>query len=180
MNKWLTRQNVLICVSVLLVLLLVYLVPFAQQFWETWQRMERSNRLVEKVETAPDLLIQQHRQLRQLAQQVDQLQSQSVQLQTHVDFVQYLEALCREHRVKVVALPREQGQEVEGFHLIEESFSLEGDIFGLLTVLHTLEQIDRVGSLATFSLTRTSLSLFQQKQNILVATVSLHRLHTQS
>ncbi|MEL7535195.1 MAG: hypothetical protein AAFN10_28105, partial [Bacteroidota bacterium] len=143
-------------------------------------KLDRSNTLVQRIESAPMILRQQDQQLDRLAKQVSQFQSTQQDISSHIAFVEYLEEICRQHKVKIVSLPREATQLVEGYSLVEERFSLEGGIHDILKVLHQIEQQDRVGSIAYLSLQRTSLSLFSKRQNVLVGSVALYRLHTQS
>lgn len=180
MNKWLTIRNLLFLASGLCLLLALSLWDRYPELQAMQQRLSRSNQLVERIEMAPTILSQQDQQLTRLAKQVDRFQEQQLQLSDHLAFVEYLEALCRKHKLKLVSIPREAKQEVDGFSLVEERFSLEGGIHDLLRVLHQIEQIDRVGSIDQLSLQRTALSLFNKRQNVLVGTVRLYRLDPQS
>lgn len=94
----------------------------------------------------------------------------------HLEFVQYLEALCRENEVRIVNLPIENEQDQGAYRLLEEQFSLEGSLHNMILIINQLEQKDKVGWIGHLSLKRKQMRMQQQKKWLLIADVKLSRI----
>lgn len=94
----------------------------------------------------------------------------------HLDFVKYLEAKSREKKARIIALPKEEKMNTQGFQLSKESFSLESGLSNILDMLHKLEWEDRTGSIVYLDLNKRQILQGNSRKQILVADVELQRL----
>lgn len=172
-------MHIVMGLGLLGLLLLVRLGFQSQAVWQQYAQYEGLSQQAARLQNAPTILQQQSQTLVGLDKQVAHFQSVGPMVQSHPDFVRYLEGLCRQHTVNIVALPIEQEQTSEGYRLLEERFSLQGNFHQVLRVLHQLEQRDRMGQIQHLAFERKALRLQQGPRWILVADVILHRISRQ-
>lgn len=97
-------------------------------------------------------------------------------IQTHLDFVTYLEELSQEENCRTLAIPIEEIIHKASYSLSIERFSLEANLHKLLKVVHRLEVEDQIGSLNFMDLKKRKVQIGNKKKEILLAELELQRL----
>ena len=97
-------------------------------------------------------------------------------IQSHLDFVSYLEELSQEGNCRTLAIPIEELTDKGSYRLSTERFSLEAKLHNLLKVLHRIEVEDKVGSLNFMDLKKRKVQIGNKKKEILLAELELQRL----
>ena len=93
-----------------------------------------------------------------------------------MQFLDYMEILCRKHEVRLLSLPQERVDTLDRYQIATIRFKLEGSFHGLARMIHQLEQQDRVASVSHCVLRQEQVREMEEKRTILVAEIEVNRM----
>lgn len=162
--------------SFLILLSGVRLIGFLQETSQNWQMAQRAQERRQQAERVGYVIEQQQKQLGSLKDQAEQLQAQGLQLNDQVAFSNYLERVCKEANVQIISLPLSQIEQIDGYKLSEERFSLKGSLSALLKVMYRLENKDRIGTLTYSRFEKKTIRRKGKEEHLLLVDLVLKRL----
>lgn len=176
MNNWLTYRNLLHGFTIITLMGAFALSGQLSALAESWTIYKSLGKEAEKVSTAASVLKEQELQLKKLKTRTDRLRSESVHIRNHQEMVAYLEDIARRLEIRMVSLAAEGRTNTDGYVLSEESFSIEGSLTQILTMLYTIEESDKVGAIIKADFSRRTERVENRPVSFLVADIHLLRL----
>ena len=151
-----------------------------------WQTLGLQSRVAQlEIKTAgledADLQIA-HRQVRlkELTDAIRTGQENGHAITSHADFLGYTQGLCSHLELKIMEIPLETVQDLDGYLIARIDLSLEGMFHDLLQFLYRVEHIDRVASTERVLLERKTIRIRGQAREVLIAHLRLNRLLNQA
>lgn len=176
MEKYSKHSNILLLLGSWVIMLGIISIHQLFSLPAAYQKHQQSSEQLRLIEHADQIILDLTQQAKQLEEILGNFTSREIPMAKHMDFVTYLEELSREQQTRIIALPREEQLQTQGFQVSKVRFSLESDIHKLLSVLHSLEWQDRAGSISYLDLVKRHIQTGNSRRHILVADVELQRL----
>lgn len=164
--------------TLLLGLLFVCLLRMGGQSWASWQQYQQIRPQLDQLARAPQLMRQQQQQI-EAAKVVFQRQQAQVQVDSHLDFVSYLNKQSQALQLNVVSLPTVSYDKQASYHLASEVFSVEGGYQQILQLLYAMEYADRLGRIDHVHVERQRHLIGGKRHTYLVAHCTLIRFEAQ-
>jgi hypothetical protein len=97
---------------------------YAAQVWGIYAKIDELQAKTEVIEDADMEIVNRQVQLKQLSDNIRGVQSRDSLVGTHVQLMQYIEQQCDQNRLRLIQLPKENIQEIEGYQIAAIDFSL--------------------------------------------------------
>jgi hypothetical protein len=149
---------------------------YAAQVWGIFTRIADLERKTALVKDADLETVNRQVQLKTLSDGIRNLQSSGRALASHVELMQYIEAFCAAHALRMIQLPQETLEDVEGYEIAKVEFSVEGSYHNILRLLHQLEAVDAIGSIDRAQLELKTIRVGDDRKRMLVGSIRLNRL----
>lgn len=151
-------------------------VLYAFQVKGIFERVDELQTKTRIVEDADLAIVNRQVRLKELTDEIGALQKFGVRLNSHAEFIQYMEEACQELGLTLVQLPLETMEDVDGYQIARIDFSVEGMFHDILSLVYQLEQKDRVGSVDRVQLERRNIRVRNERKEMLVGEIRINRL----
>jgi Tfp pilus assembly protein PilO len=175
LDKIAPKTRMYILLGLLAVTALVTLV-YVRRTLDLFSKISTLEQKTSMVATA-DRQLQVHQEmLNALDSRILQVQQVHVQIESHVQFLDYMENLCKKHELRLLSLPQERVDTLDRYQIASIRFKLEGSYHHLTQMIYELEQVDRVASLSHCELRQETIREMENKKTILVAEIEVNRM----
>ena len=155
-----------------LVLALVYLF----QTFGIWSQASALEKRLEEASLAHSLISSERLKVEKLDSEIQQLQAREVRIGSHVEFLEYTESLCEQLDLRLIDLPTEEIETLDGYRLAHIRLRLSGNFHDLLRFLYQIEQKDRSASVAHCAFKMQSIRFASGRKEVLTLSAKLNRL----
>lgn len=160
-------------------LLLIGLVLFIQLWGKgkaSWEAYQLNQLPLQKLERADVLLHQQRATLESLTADIQEGGGSQVQIRDHFQFVEYLTQESEKSGVNMLSFPLESKEEISGYELVEEQFSIEGKLPAIMHFLYQIEVQDKIGRIVYLNVERKEIRIRARRVTVLVGDIKLNRV----
>ncbi|MEL6190769.1 MAG: hypothetical protein AAFR66_01920 [Bacteroidota bacterium] len=174
-----THTQILTCLGAALLMTLVGVGMISKHLIHSFEVYQKNQLPLQKIAEADQLSLSNKVTLAQLTQKANVYQPDKVEVQSHLQFVDYLSKACNEHQLQMVSMPKETTKEIENYIISEEKFSLRGSFRNVLNLIYQLEYQDRIGRLTYLVLERKVIRTLGKQRQYLIVDVTLKRVENQ-
>lgn len=149
---------------------------YARQVWGIYASIDELARKTAIIEDADLEIVNRQVRLKELSDRISRLQATSHPITSHVALMQYIEQQCDHHQVRIIQLPRETLENIQGYEVAHVDFSVQGTFHHILHLLYHIEAQDRIGSIAKAHMELKTMRVADDRQQLLIATIRINRL----
>lgn len=165
-------RYILILMGVAFLITLLY----GQQVLGIYDRIDELEQKTSVIEDADLEIVNRQVRLKELSTNIRAQQAAGVELSGHADFLRYTESACSQLGLKMVALPLETVEDLDGYRVAHIDFSVEGMFHDILSLVYQMEYTDQVGSMTQVNLEHKSIRVRNRKREVLIASIRINRL----
>lgn len=129
-------------------------------------------------QTGPEI-IRKQALLQQMDKEIFNLRERISKVNTHADFIHYVESKSEESGVTLLSHPIQKIDTIEDYQFARIEFSLEGNFHDLLHFIFKMEFKDQVAAVEHLGFIKEEIRLDDRKRKILKAFLRVNRLLTQ-
>lgn len=111
-----------------------------------------------------------------LDHRIMEVQQVHVEIESHVQFLEYMENLCSKHELRLLSLPQERVDTMDRYQIASIRFRLEGSYHNLIAMIYQLEHVDRAASVNRCDLHQEQIREMENKKTILVGDLEVNRM----
>ena len=178
MKTFLTHNRILLIATAMIVLGLIY---SGQFFSQAIRQIPLESALKSQfllLAQKDATLGEQRVKMEQLAKATEGINNNKKPIQSHLDFMHYLEGIIQKANARMILLPQE-GKITEGeYQILEIQFQVQGSLASILSIIYQLEQKDRMGNISYAHLATQTIRRNRQRKQVLVAIITFKRLIT--
>lgn len=163
-------------ILVLMGLALVVSLLYGLQVLDIYEKISELEKKVQVVEDADLEIVNRQVVLKQLGEEIANLQASGRPIESHAAFIAYADSLCGASDLSLVSMPVETVEVVGGYRIARIEFSVEGLFENINSLIYRLEQIDRIGSLDHAHIERRTIRIRNVPREIIVASLRVNRL----
>jgi hypothetical protein len=149
---------------------------YARQVWGIYAKIDELQAKTAVIEDADLQIVNRQVRLKQLSDNIRGAQSQDSLVGSHVQLMQYIEAFCDQNRLRLIQLPREQIQDIQGYQIAAIDFSVQGGYHDILALIYQMEAMDHIGTIAKADIELKTIRIDNAREQMLVASLRLNRL----
>jgi hypothetical protein len=153
---------------------------YAAQVWRIYAKIEELEGKTALARDADLETVNRQVELKRLSDGIRNMQASGKRIESHVQLMQYIEQYCAENSLRIIQLPKEGLEDVEGYEIAKVEFSVEGSFHDILRLVHQLESKDGIGSIDRAQLELKTVRVGGDQQRMLIGSISLNRLIHQS
>lgn len=151
-------------------------IAYAWQVWGIYDKIDELQAKTAVIVDADMEIVNRQVQLKQLSDRIRGAQSRDSLVGTHVQLMQYIERFCDQNQLRLIQLPKENIQDIEGYEIAAIDFSVQGGFHNIIRLIYQLEAKDKIGTIAKADLELKTIRTDSDRQQLLVATLRLNRL----
>lgn len=147
--------------------------------WQVWGIYEKVDALEDKtavIEDADLEIVNRQVRLKELSDAIGGAQQQDSLIGSHVALMQYIETFCDRHALRLISLPKEDVQDIEGYEIASVHFAVAGGFHAIVALIYQLEAVDHIGSVAKADIELKTIQMDNGRQPMLVGNITLNRL----